>query len=135
MGETSGSAIRTLSLGRPLVVSDLGWFAELPDEVAVRIPVGEGEVDALDAALDALADDPAGREAMSAAARSYAAREHGLERVAGLYAASLEEAAGGAAVREAVLGEVALAAAEVGLGADAPETAELGARLREVGIE
>jgi glycosyltransferase involved in cell wall biosynthesis len=135
MGETSGSAIRTLSLGRPLVVSDLGWFAELPDEVAVRIPVGEGEVDALDAALDELAQDPARCEAMSAAARAYAAREHGLERVAGLYAASVEEAAGGAAVREAVLGEVALAAAEVGLGADAPETAELGARLREVGIE
>ena len=30
MGETSGSAIRALSLGKPLVVSDVGWFAELP---------------------------------------------------------------------------------------------------------
>src|SRR5206468_1563957 len=30
MGETSGSAIRTLALGKPLVVSDVGWFAELP---------------------------------------------------------------------------------------------------------
>ena len=47
MGETSGSAIRALSLGQPLVVSDLGWFAELPDEVARKVPVGEGEVDAL----------------------------------------------------------------------------------------
>src|SRR6185437_7025404 len=36
MGETSGSAIRTLSLGKPLVVSDLGWFAELPNEVALK---------------------------------------------------------------------------------------------------
>jgi glycosyltransferase involved in cell wall biosynthesis len=27
MGETSGSAIRALSLGKPLVVSDVGWFA------------------------------------------------------------------------------------------------------------
>jgi glycosyltransferase involved in cell wall biosynthesis len=35
MGETSGSAIRALSLGRPLVVSDLGWFSELPDDVAL----------------------------------------------------------------------------------------------------
>ena len=34
MGETSGSAIRALSLGKPLVVSDAGWFAELPDDVA-----------------------------------------------------------------------------------------------------
>jgi len=31
MGETSGSAIRALSLGRPLIVSDVGWFSELPD--------------------------------------------------------------------------------------------------------
>ena len=29
MGETSGTAIRALSLGKPLVVSDVGWFAEL----------------------------------------------------------------------------------------------------------
>ena len=31
MGETSGMAIRALSLGKPLVVSDVGWFSELPD--------------------------------------------------------------------------------------------------------
>ena len=36
--------VRALSLGRPLVVSDVGWFAELPDEVAVKIPVGGEEV-------------------------------------------------------------------------------------------
>ena len=112
MGETSGSAIRALSLGKPLVVSDLGWFAELPDEVARKIPVGEGEVDALVAALAAPAAD-------AAAIRAYVEREHGLERVADRYAAALEEAAGGRAVREAVLGEVAVAAAEVGLDADA----------------
>ena len=51
MGETSGTAMRALSLGKPLVVSDLGWFAELPDGVARKVPVGEGEVDALVAAL------------------------------------------------------------------------------------
>jgi glycosyltransferase involved in cell wall biosynthesis len=127
MGETSGSAIRALSLGRPLVVSDLGWFAELPDEVARKIPVGEGEVDALVAALEEPPPEPA-------AVRAYAEREHDLARAADAYAAALEVAAGGAAVRDAVLGEVAAAAADVGLGADAPETAELGRRLREVGI-
>ena len=30
MGETSGSVIRQLSLGKPVIVSDVGWFAELP---------------------------------------------------------------------------------------------------------
>jgi glycosyltransferase involved in cell wall biosynthesis len=127
MGETSGSAIRALALGRPLVVSDLGWFAELPDGVARKVPVGEGEVDALVAALAEPAADPG-------AVRAYVEREHGLARVADAYAAALEHAAGGAEVREAVLAEVAAAAADVGLDADAGETRELGARLREVGI-
>jgi glycosyltransferase involved in cell wall biosynthesis len=127
MGETSGSAIRALSVGRPLVVSALGWFAELPEDVARKVPVGEGEVDALVDALAAPAGDPD-------AVRAYVKREHGLEQVADAYAAALEQAAGGSAVRDAVLTEVAAAAADVGLDADAPETRELGGRLREVGI-
>src|SRR6266542_3248002 len=57
MGETSGSAIRALSLGRPLVVSDVGWFSELPDDVAVKVPVDEREVETLAAALETLADE------------------------------------------------------------------------------
>src|SRR5262249_28840593 len=44
MGETSGSVIRALTLGRPLVVSDVGWFAELPDDVAFKVPVDDDEV-------------------------------------------------------------------------------------------
>jgi glycosyltransferase involved in cell wall biosynthesis len=127
MGETSGSAIRALGLGKPLVVSDLGWFAELPDEVARKIPVGEGEVDALVDALAAPSPDPG-------TITAYVEREHGLDRVADAYAAAIEQGAGGATVREAVLAEVAAAAADVGLDADADETRELGGRLREVGI-
>jgi glycosyltransferase involved in cell wall biosynthesis len=134
MGETSGSAVRALSLGRPLVVSDLGWFAELPDDVAVKVPVDEHEVDVLAAALELLLDDEDARTAMAAAARRYARDEHDLGRVAEAYAAALEEAAGGAAVRDAVLLEVATSAGEVGIGAESPEAAELGGRLREVGI-
>ncbi len=92
MGETSGSAIRTLSLGKPLVVSDLGWFAELPDEVAFKVPVGDGEVAALVAALDQLAE-PAVAARMGEAARSYARAEHDLGRVAEEYVAALEQCA------------------------------------------
>ncbi|HVM56554.1 MAG TPA: glycosyltransferase family 4 protein [Gaiellaceae bacterium] len=115
MGETSGSAIRTLSLGKPLVVSDTGWFAELPDDVAVKVPAGgDEEVDALAAALERLTD-PAVAARMGEAARAYVEREHDLGRVAGLYAAALEQAAGDAAVREKVFREVAAAAADVGV--------------------
>lgn len=129
MGETSGSAIRALSLGKPLVVSDVGWFAELPDEAAIKIPVDEREEDTLAAALEALTDESV-RAAMGAAARELVDTEHRLERVAEAYAAALEEFAGGAAVGEAVLHEIAGAAAEVGL----TDTSEIAARLKEVGL-
>src|SRR5436190_2030702 len=123
MGETSGSAIRALSLGKPLVVSDVGWFAELPDDVALKVPVGgDEEIEAIAAALERLAD-PAVARAMGERARAYVADEHDLGRVATLYAAALEEAAGDAAVRERVLHEVAEAAA--GAGVDPEQLAPL----------
>jgi glycosyltransferase involved in cell wall biosynthesis len=132
MGETSGTAIRALVLGLPLVVSDLGWFAELPDDVALKVPVDGAEAETLAAALTLLGGDERARAAISAAARAYVGREHDLDRVADAYVAALEEAAGGGAVREAVLGEVANAAAEVGIGAESEEAAELARRLGEV---
>lgn len=134
MGETSGVAMRALSLGKPLVVSDVGWFSELPDDVAVKVPVDEREAEALPQALERLAGDEAVRRAMGEAARLLAASEHALARVADLYAAALEEAAGAGQVRRALLRELAEAAAETGIGPDDPETRELVARLREVGL-
>ena len=58
MGETSAAAVRALSLGKPLVVTDVGAFRELPDDVAIKVPAGEGEVDALVAAIDRAASSP-----------------------------------------------------------------------------
>ncbi len=134
MGETSGSVIRALSLGRPLVVSDLGWFAELPDDVALKVPVDEEEVPALAAALELLASSEATQRAMSEAALAYVRREHDLDRVAQDYAAALEEAAGGGVVAEAVVAEVAQAAAEIGIEPGTPFATELAGRLDELGL-
>jgi glycosyltransferase involved in cell wall biosynthesis len=134
MGETSGSAIRALTLGKPLVVSDVGWFSELPADAAIRVPVDEHEIEGLTAALERLAGDEQVREAMGAAARALVERDHSLGRVADLYASALEEAAGGEQVRNAVLREVAEAAADVGIGGEDQAAAELAARLDEVGL-
>lgn len=132
MGETSGSVVRQLSLGKPVVVSDVGWFAELPDAVALKVPPHEHETETLHAALELLARDESVRATMSAAALDLVRREHDLERVADLYAAALERAAGGEAVADGVLGDVAAAAAEVGIEPGSPEAAELARRLSEV---
>jgi hypothetical protein len=78
--------------------------------------------------------DRAVREEMSARARELTAGEHDLERSAELYAAALEEAAGGEAVREAVLREVSEAAAAVGLEPALDETGAVGSALGEVEI-
>jgi len=134
MGETSGSAVRALSLGKPLVVSDVGWFSELPDDAVLKIPADEREVARLAAALDLLLTRQDVRTALGERAREHAGTEHDLEHVAEHYAAALEEAAGGPAVRDAVLADVALAAADSGVEPGSPEAAELGARLREARI-
>jgi glycosyltransferase involved in cell wall biosynthesis len=132
MGETSASAVQTLALGRALVVSDLGWFAELPDGVAVKVPIGEHEVETLTAALELLASDDELRAKVGEAARDYARAEHDLGRTADAYVDLLELAAGGPAIAQEVLWEVARAAAEVGIGADSPELTDVAAQVRDL---
>jgi glycosyltransferase involved in cell wall biosynthesis len=134
MGETSGSAIRALSLGKPLVVSDVGWFSELPDSVAAKIAPDEREVDVLAGVLAELCVNASAREAMGRAARELAEGEHAVGRVAELYTAALEDAAGGVAVRDAVVGDVARAAADSGIAPGSAPAAELAARLHEAGL-
>ena len=46
-GETSGTLIRAFAAGKPVAVSDYAQFAELPDDCVTKIPLGDGEVDAL----------------------------------------------------------------------------------------
>jgi glycosyltransferase involved in cell wall biosynthesis len=133
MGETSGVAVRALNVGRPQVVSDVGWFSELPDDVAFKVPVGDDEVDVLAARLVQLAGDPELRAVMGAAARTYAESEHDLGPVADAYAAALEEHAGQRAVNSAVQSAVATAAADVGLEPGGKALGEIAERLREAG--
>ncbi|MFL5955256.1 MAG: glycosyltransferase family 4 protein [Gaiellaceae bacterium] len=112
MGETSGSVIRALSLAKPLVVSDVGWFSELPDDAVLKVPVDDYEVATLEAALAVAVEHG---PTLGAAARAYVEREHALPEVADAYVAALEVAAGGGAVEDAVLWRIAEAAAEVGI--------------------
>src|SRR5258708_35550128 len=58
VGETSGSLQRALGLGKAVVVSDVGSFAELPDEVCLKVPVGPHEEDLIFEYLNTLAGRP-----------------------------------------------------------------------------
>lgn len=127
MGETSGSVIRAMSLGKAVIVSDVGWFAELPDGAVLKVPVDETEVDVLAAALAVGADHGA---AIGAAAREHVEREHDLNVVADRYVEAIEVAAGGDAVRDAVLWRVADAAVATGI----TDVSALVQALRESGL-
>jgi glycosyltransferase involved in cell wall biosynthesis len=134
MGETSGTAIRSLVLGRPLVVSDVGWFSELPAGVVEKIAVGAHEVELLAETLARLSRDAGLRDELGAAANAYVRREHDLDRVADAYVAALEDAAGRPLVQNDVVAQVAKAGSEVGLEPRSAGTAAVGEALSEVGL-
>ncbi len=75
-GETSASLLRVLAVGRPCVVSDHAQFAELPDEVVLKVALGAGEPAALAAALERLLVDPSQLQAMGRAARAHVRSHH-----------------------------------------------------------
>ncbi len=78
-GETSASLLRILAVGRPVVVSDYADFGDLPEDLAVHIPPGEGEMQKLAAALAQLLDDRSRLARMGEAARRYVADVHAPE--------------------------------------------------------
>ena len=127
MGETSGSVIRALALGKPVLVSDVGWFSEIPDGAVLKIPVDDYEVPTIAGALELAAEHGA---ELGAAASAYVHSAHDLGRVADAYTIALEEAAGGQIAEDAMLLNVAQAAA--GIGFDDP--AELARLAREAGL-
>lgn len=75
-GETSASLLRVLAMGCPAVVSDYAQFADLPSEVALRVPLGDDEAEALPALLRGLLADPGRLQAMGKAAREHVRLRH-----------------------------------------------------------
>lgn len=69
MGETSAAALRALAAGKPLIVFDHGWYSEIPDEAALKVPpMAEAE---LMTAVRQLAESAALRQKMGRAGQHY----------------------------------------------------------------
>jgi glycosyltransferase involved in cell wall biosynthesis len=90
-GETSGTLVRLLGLGKPVVVSRAGAFAEIPDGCCAKVDLDEHEEDLLLATVRALAGDHGLRATMGENARRYAGA-HTPERSAAAYAGVLRRA-------------------------------------------
>jgi glycosyltransferase involved in cell wall biosynthesis len=89
MGESSSPLSKGLAVGLPAIVTDYGSFAELPNDVAIKIPYGDGEVEVLRAALQQLMRSPELRATYRDRASAFAARELSPTAVAEYYQASL----------------------------------------------
>jgi glycosyltransferase involved in cell wall biosynthesis len=90
-GETSGTLMRLLGIGRPVIVTSAGAFAEIPAGCCAQLPLDSREEDLLVAYLSRLAEDPALREAIGASARDYMHEHHDLRDSARLYVHALQE--------------------------------------------
>ena len=90
VGESSGTLLRALGMGKAVIVSDVGSFSELPDEICLKVPVDSSEEDYLFEYLNLLVTRPELARAMGARAREWAKRECDWDSVARRYAGFLE---------------------------------------------
>jgi glycosyltransferase involved in cell wall biosynthesis len=89
-GETSGSLMRALALGKPTLVSEIGSFRELPDDTVFKIPP-ERETEWLYEYMKVLTDDAELARAVGERGRSYVRQECQWPRVADQYVQFLQE--------------------------------------------
>ncbi len=90
-GETSGTVVRLLGMGKPLIVNETGSFAEIPGDCCAKVPLDPTEEDLLVAYLRLLAGDEPLRRRMGENARRHMALHHSLAGSARAYAAFLRE--------------------------------------------
>ena len=87
VGESSGTLLRSLGLGKAVMVSEIGSFQEFPDDVCIKVPVGPGEEDLIFEYMNLLVARPEAARALGARAKEYVATECNWTTVAKKYAA------------------------------------------------
>jgi glycosyltransferase involved in cell wall biosynthesis/SAM-dependent methyltransferase len=95
VGESSGTLLRALGLGKAVMVSELGSFQEFPDDVCLKVPVGAGEEDLIFEYLNLLVSRPEVAQQLGARAKDYVARECNWDTVASQYVGFLEAVVAG----------------------------------------
>ena len=75
VGESSGTLLRSLGMGRAVIVSDIGSFAEYPDSICLKVPVDSTEEDTIFEYLNLLVSRPELGRQMGARARAWVEQE------------------------------------------------------------
>jgi glycosyltransferase involved in cell wall biosynthesis len=77
MGETSATLLQAMIAGKPCIVTDIGWFSELPDNAVLKIPADKvNEQPQLEKNLRLLIEDPEKRKELGNNARAYVTKNH-----------------------------------------------------------
>lgn len=93
VGESSGTLLRSLGLGKAVLVSEIGSFQEFSDDVCLKVPVGPGEEDLIFEYLNLLVSRPEVAAALGARAKNYVAEQCNWATVARQYVDFLESVA------------------------------------------
>lgn len=89
-GETSGAVLRMMAQAKPVIVSRVGWFAEIHDDACAKIDVDDAEREMLGVTLARLLKDGELREAIGTNARRYVVEGCSIEGAAAGYADFLQ---------------------------------------------
>ena len=92
--ETSGTNARALAEGRPLIVSNVGAFAELPDAAVCKVEIDEDQAEAVGRHLIRIAEDDQFRAGLVENGLRYADTYLHPRRCADLYVQVAREVAG-----------------------------------------
>ena len=90
VGESSGTLLRALGMGKAVVVSDVGSFREYPDEICLKAPVDASEEEHLFEYMNVLSSRPELARQLGERARAWVERECSWDSVASRYAGFLE---------------------------------------------
>ena len=118
MGETSAVVTQALQLGTPVIVSDTGWYSELPDFV-LKVPTGPDAVGSLVKHLGRLHSDRELLHSLAESTRRYALTELNfaamIARYAEIIAALGNERSRRRVIEDALYRDVATAIADLDL--------------------
>jgi len=84
-GETSGSVVKMMGSGTPVIISDNYAFSEFPDGSCVKIPFDGAEEKRLEEALVSLIEDPSKRQQIGKMSREYILSHHDIHSSARAY--------------------------------------------------
>jgi len=90
MGETSISLIHAMGMGKPCLVSNDAWFAELPDDAVVKVDTADARKDLIQK-LSNLVQNPADRMRYARNACEYVRAQHSIQHIAASVRAILQQ--------------------------------------------